>query len=267
MNISYVYTKKGIKPCDNSKKSFIDTLEDSEFKTLFLDPKERDKVIKIINENMIKYFKGVEVEGDPVIQIGTVFHRYGEDKPYKRHILVIGPPDKPDEKICDPLTDYDIDVEECKSEEELLLGWKRIMKKEDPDFVTGYNIFGFDFAYMLDRMNIYCKCKKRYCEKNCPKNRFLDLGKINSIYAFSNTNKRCKEVKKKTSSFGSVDYNRYLHMDGRIIFDLQKEVEKGHNLESYKLDNVAAHFMRGKIKNITSYKNINSKGSIAMKTI
>ena len=122
---------------------------------------------------MIKCFKGVEVEGDPVIQIGTVFHRYGEDKPYKSHILVIGPPynpDNPNEKICDPLTDYDIDVEECKSEEELLLGWKRIMKKEDPDFVTGYNIFGFDFAYMLDRMNIYCKCKKRYCEKKCPKN-------------------------------------------------------------------------------------------------
>ena len=43
-------------------------------------------------------------------------------------------------------------------------------------------------------------------------------------------------------------------MDGRIIYDLQKEVEKGHNLDSYKLDNVAAHFMRGKIKNIESFK-------------
>ena len=37
-------------------------------------------------------------------------------------------------------------------------------------------------------------------------------------------------------------------------YDLQKEVEKGHNLESYKLDNVAAHFMRGKIKKIESNK-------------
>ena len=39
-------------------------------------------------------------------------------------------------------------------------------------------------------------------------------------------------------------------MDGRILFDIQKEVQKGHSLESYKLDNVASHFMRGKIKNI-----------------
>ena len=55
-------------------------------------------------------------------------------------------------------------------------------------------------------------------------------------------------------------------MDGRIIYDLQKEVEKGHNLESYKLDNVAAHFMRGKIKSIESLKiiknNKNKKYSV-----
>ena len=37
---------------------------------------------------------------------------------------------------------------------------------------------------------------------------------------------------------------------GRILFDIQKEVQKGHNLESYKLDNVAAHFMRGKLYEI-----------------
>ena len=42
------------------------------------------------------------------------------------------------------------------------------MKSEDPDFVTGYNIFGFDFAYMYDRMKEYCNCdkkKSRYCDK------------------------------------------------------------------------------------------------------
>ena len=48
------------------------------------------------------------------------------------------------------------------------------------------------------------------------------------------------------------DYNRYIHMDGRILYDLQKEIEKSHNLESYKLDNVASHFMRGKITKIVS---------------
>ena len=36
-------------------------------------------------------------------------------------------------------------------------------------------------------------------------------------------------------------------MDGRILFDITI-VQKGHNLESYKLDTVASHFMHTKIK-------------------
>ena len=34
-------------------------------------------------------------------------------------------------------------------------------------------------------------------------------------------------------------------MDGRVIFDIQKEIQKSHSLDSYKLDNVSAHFMKG----------------------
>ena len=39
-------------------------------------------------------------------------------------------------------------------------------------------------------------------------------------------------------------------------FDIQKEIQKpgGVSLESYKLDNVAAYFMRGKIKEINDCK-------------
>ena len=36
-------------------------------------------------------------------------------------------------------------------------------------------------------------------------------------------------------------------MDGRVIFDIQKEIQKGHSLDSYKLDDVSAHFMKGSI--------------------
>ena len=41
-------------------------------------------------------------------------------------------------------------------------------------------------------------------------------------------------------------------MDGRIVFDIQKEIQKGHLLESYKLDDVSAHFMKGQIKKVKS---------------
>ena len=43
-------------------------------------------------------------------------------------------------------------------------------------------------------------------------------------------------------------------MDGRIIFDVLNEVKSGYSLDSYKLDNVASHFIRGKIKGISFKK-------------
>ena len=257
LDISQVYTNRNKKPSIESIKLFMNIFDNESFIDKLYNPKQRDLVVthltNQLNNLTDEQGKLLKVEGDKVIQIGTVFHRYGESEPYKRHILVIAPEDNlPDKDICSPLDN--IEVVCCKNEKELLLGWKDIMKTEDPDFVTGYNIFGFDFAYMIDRMQTYCKCNKRYCDKWCPLNKFLNLGKINSLYAYHHRQKKCVEKKIKTNTFGSLDYKRYLHMDGRIIYDLQKEVEKGHNLESYKLDNVAAHFMRGKIKKIISHK-------------
>ena len=42
-------------------------------------------------------------------------------------------------------------VESYDTEEEVLLAWTRFIGELDPDFITGYNIFGFDFAFMWDR--------------------------------------------------------------------------------------------------------------------
>jgi len=270
LEINPIYSVKDMKPSHGSVKQCILLFHNDNFMEQFYNLKKRDGVIKDITEhlNQLKNEKGsiIKVEGDKVIQIGTVFHKYGDEQPYKRHILVIAPQDDlPDEEICDPLDN--IEVVPCKDEKSLLLGWKDIMKSEDPDFVTGYNIFGFDFAYMYDRMKTYCQCKGRWCDRWCHLNKFLNLGKINSIYAYHHRNKKCQEKKQKTMTFGSSDFKRYLHMDGRIIYDLQKEVEKGHNLESYKLDNVAAHFMRGKIKKIVSHKKVNKSGSLSFKTM
>jgi len=255
LDINLVYTKDNKQPSDDSMEMIKDMFEEDSFIEQFTEKKKRDSIIKrltnALNSMTDDTDKRLQVEGDKVIQIGTVFQRFGETEPYKRHILVIAPEDNlPDDQICSDLEG--IEVVCCKNEKQLLLRWKDIIKREDPDYLTGYNIFGFDFAYMIDRMKVYCKCKDRWCTKGCPFNKFMNIGKINSIYAYYDRNKRCKEIKKKTSNFGSLDYNRYIHMDGRIIYDLQKEIEKSCNLESYKLDNVAAHFMRGKITFIES---------------
>ena len=116
--------------------------------------KERHSVIEnikdIITENAKdENDKNVEIKGDPIIQIGTVFYDYGlsEDSgkdPWYRNILVIGPNDNmKDEEICDKMENLNIDVVPCKDEKDLLIKWSELIKEYDPDFITGYNIFRF----------------------------------------------------------------------------------------------------------------------------
>ena len=79
----------------------------------------------------------------------------------KRHIAVIGPKDDMDaDEICDPLDEHDIEVVRCKNEGELLMEWSKMIQREDPDFVTGYNIFGFDFKYIYERAQVCFPCEK-----------------------------------------------------------------------------------------------------------
>jgi DNA polymerase elongation subunit (family B) len=227
-------------------------------KNLDIKTKEREATInllqEIIKKECDKYL--IVIQGDPIIQIGTVFYDYSSGDIY-RHILVIGNEDNlPDNEICDKIDG--IHVAQCKNEKELLLGWKNIIKKMNPDFITGYNIFGFDFKYINDRAEILFPCNDRcnspwWHGKGCKMKEFLNFGKIDTTQfkAKDHKFKKCNIRKQQLSSSALGDNTlNYITMDGRILFDIQKEVQKGHNLESYKLDNVASHFMRGKLKSI-----------------
>ena len=137
-----------------------------------------------------------------IIQIGTVFHRYGENECYDRSIIVIGNEDKPDEKVCDDIPN--VNVYECTSEKELLLKWKDLILYHNPDLLTGYNIFGFDFDYINKRVDHLFPCHEscgKYCNYRCPKHDFYRLGRlmrnrdsdqISSLESLSQTKKPMK---------------------------------------------------------------------------
>ena len=239
---------------DENRNSITDDIQNTSLKS-----KERDASIKAICDIIEEEFKDENIIhlGDPIIQIGTVFYDYSKGETF-RHILVIGNKEGlKEEERCDDLEG--ITVEKCDSEKDLLLGWRNIIKKMDPDFITGYNIFGFDFKYIYDRATVlfpcHDKCTDYYHVKGCPMKEFLNFGKMDSRQwkAKDHNSKKCcmKTQKLSSSALGDNTLN-YIVMDGRILFDIQKEVQKGHNLESYKLDNVAAHFMRGKLKSIVN---------------
>lgn len=157
-----------------------------------------------------------ELKGDEVIQVGTTFHRYGDKECSFRHILTLG--------TCDPIDG--VTVETCESEEELLQKWKELIVKTNPDIITGYNIFGFDMLYMYERSL-----------ETMTSSSFMKIGR------FKSHESKFKEAKLSSSALGD-NLLRYIDMEGRVLIDLMKVIQRDHKLDSYKLDNVASHFMK-----------------------
>jgi hypothetical protein len=159
-----------------------------------------------------------QLEGDAVIQICGCFLRHGESESYRKVILTLG--------SCDNF-DEDTEVIPKKSERKLLLKWMELIKSEDPDVITGYNIFDFDWPYLFDRSE--------------------ELGIYDDFSQISRLRDYQCQVKE-TNSKGIK--GKFVEIPGRIEVDLFKVVQRDHNLQSYKLDNVSATFIRGKVKSI-----------------
>ena len=163
---------------------------------------------------------------DKVIQIGATMSRYGEDECYYKHIITL--------KSCDPLEG--IVVESYDNEKDVLLAFSKLIRKLDPDIITGYNIKGFDFNYLNERAKLL---------------------QINTQFA------RMSRIKNDISEFVIKDLSssalgenklKYFDMKGRVIFDLMKVVQRDYKLPSYKLDEVVSNFIRESITGIKNNK-------------
>ena len=202
-----------------------ETLEETELnatQTLFSDTSKKKK-IKQNTSNC--YFP--ELEGDKTIQIGCSFVKHGETKPYKNIILTLG--------TCDPITDTIVNT--YTTEKDLLLDFVKLINKEDPDIITGYNIIGFDTPWLWKRAK--------------------ELGIHSYFYDCSKIKMEQCELKKKQqkSSVGQLVTIEYVDIPGRSQMDLYLLVQKGYKLSSYKLDNVSAEFIKGNIISITEQDN------------
>lgn len=156
------------------------------------------------------------LEGDPIIQIGTTVHKYGETDCSFRHIITLG--------TCEPIEG--VVVESCSTEAEMMMKWNELIQQLDPDVVTGYNIFGFDMSYLYDRSR-----------ELGIQDAFSQLGRLAGV--------KCPFVEKKLSSSALGDnLLKYYDMDGRVLIDIMKVVQRDHKLDSFKLDAVANHFLK-----------------------
>ncbi len=175
-------------------------------------------------------------EKDKIIQIGTTIHKYGEKEPYEHCMITLGP--------CDDL-DENTNVKNgfliiCKDERELLLKWRDYIQDLDPDIITGYNIWGFDWDYMVRRAKVL-KGKRDLDGKYVTvQEEFLKLSRIQ--YETS----RFVEKSLSSSALGD-NILKYVEITGIVQIDLLKLAQKDYNLDSYKLTNVSATFLQGKV--------------------
>jgi DNA polymerase elongation subunit (family B) len=182
---------------------------------------DKDGVINVLT----RYLNNVmpPLKGDEIIQIGTTFHRYGSSEVHRKVIFSLG--------SCENLDG--IEVIECETEEDMILEWAQLIESTNPDVITGYNIFGFDYQYIYFR-SVELGCMRSFCRT---------LGRIKEVSDDRVKLGMYKQAKLSSSALGD-NLMKYIEMEGRISIDLMKVVQREHKLDSYKLDAVANHFMK-----------------------
>ena len=106
----------------------------------------------------------------------------------------------------------------------MLMAWRDFIERADPDVIIGYNIANFDFPYLLKRAE--------------------SLGRhdFNKWSRLNNVSSHAKEDKFSSKQMG----NRETHstnINGRLQLDLLQLVQRDHQLRSYTLNSVCAHFL------------------------
>ena len=185
----------------------------------------REQKILSLNSVLTKLFP--KVEGDQVTFIGSTFLTYGNNTPYLNHCVVVN--------TCDPVEG--VEILSVKTETDLLLEWTKLIQRENPDIIIGYNIFGFDYQFMFERAK----------ENDCVEE-FLKLSRRKD--EIGGKLQQDEWVLDKTQiKIASGEYDlRYPMMKGRLQIDLLAYFRRDFNLSSYKLDDVAGQYISDEIK-------------------
>ena len=177
--------------------------------------------------DLINYFTKIrlpKLAGDKVIQIGTTVTRFGSDEIVYKNIITLN--------TCDPIEGAD--VESYDAEDEVIMAWKDLIKRLDPDIITGYNIFGFDMKYVWERAE----------ELGIDEHLCVGLGRIN-------TRRTILDKKELSSAALGNNLMYFFDLDGVISIDMYKVMQRDHKLDSYKLDSVASVFLGDKKDDIS----------------
>lgn len=111
-----------------------------------------------------------------------------------------------------------------EDEVKLIYGFLDCIKEHDPEIITGYNIFSFDYPYLDARI----KLNPGMDWTNCSRLKNSNVKIINKSW--------------NSSAYGRIETN-FLDCEGRISIDLFPHFKRNAKLDNYRLDTVSAHFL------------------------
>lgn len=207
---------RGGEKVDGSRTTYCDDIVRCSYRDIHSCPNDTVPRFKVFAFDIEVYsadharMPQAENASDEIFQISLV----GESVSYLLTIGSLGSRHTPGYRVL-----------EFEDEKQLLLGFCKLVTSLGVHVMVGYNIFGFDIPYMLDR------------------------AKFNGVYArfvlqgmFKNRPCPEKQISWSSSAYRNQEF-RFLDVTGRIVIDLLPLIRRDYKLSNYKLSTVAQHFL------------------------
>lgn len=166
-------------------------------------------------------------KSDPVITIGCVRSVYGKPELQEKVVFQLN--------STDPIEGTR--VVSCPSEMSLLIQFCEYFIEVGPDIFSGYNSDLFDFVYVFERMERLKLKHMKHISIEPQTQVFFKKGSFTSAQAGT------RETIK-------------IHIAGTVCFDLLPLCRINYRLRSYKLNDVAKHFLKDQKKDDMPYQNL-----------
>lgn len=145
-----------------------------------------------------------------VYMISCLYQETGRPNTRKRYVILLG--------NCNPIEGTEVIM--VKTEEEVILQFLKLIESLDPEILMGYNIFGYDYPYIIAR-------QAPLMEPWYPCSRILGQ-ELPIPY----------ENEWASSGYGK-NIISYLNMPGRISIDLLPMIRRDYKFDKYTLDFVS----------------------------
>ena len=188
------------------------------------------------------------VKGDKTTFIGAVLRYEGQKDPYLLYCGVLG--------TCSPvkLGNKQAIIRSHKTERDLLLDFAQFLREHSPDLLVGFNIFGFDWKFLIGRAKEN-NCYMPRSEGHYGSRRRRHRGNFREEKWFSCMSKLrghcCIKQERTVQVASGAHLLCYPKIPGTIQLDLYNHFRRSARLSSYKLEHVARHFISGEIKHIS----------------